>query len=267
MKRKRAKFKNVMSVMLLVLMIVPVFFLGSALAEVSSIYTDKKGINIVFSQEMDCSSVSEALSVEVVLAGIGYGTVSGMAVCDAATADFISSADLIPGLDYRIKLSTEVRDAEGNPLDSAYESSFIVADTVLGTVNVLEKDGVKIHTYLSNALQATHIIESENSLVLVDSQFMAPFAVEFREYADSLGKPIERVIISHAHPDHFFGLGAAFEDLEDIVYALEGTRQFIEEVGPGMLENMKPRLGDAAPEKIVVPGQTLEPGTQPLLTP
>jgi glyoxylase-like metal-dependent hydrolase (beta-lactamase superfamily II) len=28
----------------------------------------------------------------------------------------------------------------------------------------------------------------------------------FRAYADSLGKPIDRVIITHAHPDHFLAV-------------------------------------------------------------
>jgi len=121
---------------------------------------------------------------------------------------------------------------------------------------------VRIHTYLSDALQATYIIESANSLVLVDAQFTAPFAREFRSYADGLGKPVERVIISHGHPDHFFGLGAAFDDMSDKIYALAATKEFIETVGPGMLENMKLRLGDAAPDKIVVPTQVIEPGTE-----
>jgi len=133
---------------------------------------------------------------------------------------------------------------------------------VIGTVRVNEKGGVRIHTYLSDALQATYIIESANSLVLVDAQFTAPFAREFRSYADGLGKPVERVIISHGHPDHFFGLGAAFDDMSDKIYALAATKEFIETVGPGMLENMKLRLGDAAPDKIVVPTQVIEPGTE-----
>ncbi len=134
MKRKRMKFKNVMSVMLLVLMTVPVFFQGSALAdqpEVSSIYWDNKGLNIVFSREMDCSSVSEALTLEVVVTGVGYGTVSGTAVCDAATTAFISTGDLLPGLNYRVKLSADAKDAEGNPLGSAYESSFKIAPDLI----------------------------------------------------------------------------------------------------------------------------------------
>ena len=129
-----------------------------------------------------------------------------------------------------------------------------------GSVTVKEKNGIKIHTYLSNSLQATHIIENEKSLVLIDAQFLVPFAKEFRAYADSLGKPIERVIISHGHPDHFFGLGAAFKDMEKKVYALKGTQQFIKKVGPVMLKNLGKKLGKAVPEELIVPTHVIEIG-------
>lgn len=137
----------------------------------------------------------------------------------------------------------------------------MAAAEMQGEITVLEKDGVKIHTYVSpedSNLDATHIIEGEKSLVLVDAQFLMPYAQEFRAYADSLGKPIERLIVSHAHPDHFFGL-AAFADVPS--YALAGVQQAIEQAGPGMLERMRPRLGEAAPEKVVVPTEVIEPGT------
>ncbi len=140
------------------------------------------------------------------------------------------------------------------------ESTSAASPDMKGTVQVMEKGAVKIHTYLSPVLQATHIIESQNSLVLVDAQFMVPFAREFRAYTDSLGKPIERIIITHGHPDHFFGLGAAFEDKNENIYALVGTQQFIKKVGPKMLKNIGKKLGKAAPEKIIVPAHVLEPG-------
>ena len=130
-----------------------------------------------------------------------------------------------------------------------------------GSVNVAEKGGIKIHTYMSDKLQATHIIESKNSLVLVDSQFFASFAKEFRAYADSLNKPIERVIISHSHPDHFLGLGAGFADVKDKIYALSGTKAFSDKAGPGMFKNMKKRLGDALADQFVGPSQVLKTGT------
>ena len=70
---------------------------------------------------------------------------------------------------------------------------------------------VRIHTFVSsfaynNIANATHIIESRNRLVLVDGQFLAPYAQKFRSYADGLGKPIDRVYLSHRHPDHWFGV-------------------------------------------------------------
>ena len=52
---------------------------------------------------------------------------------------------------------------------------------------------VRIHTFVSsfeysNIANATHIIETKNQLVLVDGQFLVPYARAFRDYADSLGK-------------------------------------------------------------------------------
>jgi len=69
---------------------------------------------------------------------------------------------------------------------------------------------VRIHTFVAsfaynNIANATHIVETRNQLVLVDSQFLVPYARAFRDYADSLGKPIERLYVSHRHPDHWFG--------------------------------------------------------------
>lgn len=63
-------------------------------------------------------------------------------------------------------------------------------------------------------------------IVLVDGQFLVSCARAFRDYADSLGKPIDRLYVSHRHPDHWFGLGAAFSDVT--IYALPETRDFIQ---------------------------------------
>src|ERR1700728_1647026 len=90
--------------------------------------------------------------------------------------------------------------------------------------------GVLIHTFVAaytnnNIANATHIIESENKLILVDGQFLVPYARKFRDYADHLRKPIERLYLSHRHPDHWFGLGTAFSDIP--IYALAETRDFV----------------------------------------
>lgn len=123
---------------------------------------------------------------------------------------------------------------------------------------------VRIHTVISsfaydNIANATHIIESKNKLVLVDGQFLAPYAKEFRKYADSLKKPIDRLYLSHRHPDHWFGLAAAFNDVD--IYALPETISFLKEHGEdSRLDHWK--LGDFVPDTVVIPKETAKPGAE-----
>ncbi len=123
---------------------------------------------------------------------------------------------------------------------------------------------VRIHTFISsfaynNIANATHIIESRSRLVLVDAQFLVPYAQQFRAYADSLGKPIERLYLSHRHPDHWFGLGAAFSDVA--IYALPETISFLKEHGEDSRQDHW-KMGELAPDSIVVPQEAVDPGEE-----
>jgi glyoxylase-like metal-dependent hydrolase (beta-lactamase superfamily II) len=126
---------------------------------------------------------------------------------------------------------------------------------------VLDRDGVRVHTltapdaFLANS---THIIETEHALVLVDGQFVVPYATAFRQYADSLGKPIERLYLSHAHVDHFFGIGAAFTDVE--VYAPAATIDVLREQGEAMRAERAAQYGPLVPGQVVVPRHVVGPG-------
>lgn len=130
------------------------------------------------------------------------------------------------------------------------------------TMVVKRAGDVRIHTFVAaftgdNIANATHIVESANALVLIDGQFLAPYARKFREYADGLGKPIERLYVSHRHPDHWFGTGVAFGDVP--VHALPETADFIREHGEDSIADHW-KLGDLAPAGITVPKETVEPG-------
>ncbi len=123
---------------------------------------------------------------------------------------------------------------------------------------------VRIHTFIAsffgdNIANATHIVETKNQLVLVDSQFLVPYARAFRDYADSLGKPIERLYLSHRHPDHWFGTGAAFGDVP--IYALPETMTFIQEHGEDSISDHW-KLGDLVPDQVVVPKRVVSPGEE-----
>jgi glyoxylase-like metal-dependent hydrolase (beta-lactamase superfamily II) len=121
---------------------------------------------------------------------------------------------------------------------------------------------VRVHTFVAsfegdNIANATHIIESRNCLVLVDAQFLAPYARQFRQYADGLGKPIDRLYVSHRHPDHWLGLGEAFGDVP--VHALAETATFIQEHGEQSRDDHW-KLGGLVPERVVVPQEIVKPG-------
>lgn len=114
------------------------------------------------------------------------------------------------------------------------------------------QNAIRIHTLIAsytenNIANATHIIESAKKLVVVDGQFLAPYAEEFREYANRLDKKIERVYLSHRHPDHWFGMPTAFPD--QIVYALQETIDWVKDNGEESLANHVAKVGeDLAPK-------------------
>jgi glyoxylase-like metal-dependent hydrolase (beta-lactamase superfamily II) len=60
----------------------------------------------------------------------------------------------------------------------------------------------------------TYIVEGDTSLVLIDSHFTDESAQAFRDYADSIGKPIDRIYVTHEHPDHINGLVTVFADID-----------------------------------------------------
>lgn len=123
---------------------------------------------------------------------------------------------------------------------------------------------VRVHTFVSsfldnNIANATHIIEGPTKLVLVDGQFLAPYARQFREYADTLGKPIDRVYLSHRHPDHWFGLGTAFRDVP--VVALAETVDFLKQHGEDSRADHW-KLGAYGPDAVVIPDGLVHPGEE-----
>lgn len=130
------------------------------------------------------------------------------------------------------------------------------------TVQQYNFDDVTIHAYTSPVAvgsSGTYIIESANTLVLIDAQWMAPFALDFRAYADTLGKPIDRVVITHAHLDHYFGLTAGFPDVD--AYALAATQQAIAEQAPNFYKLRQELFGYSAYPAVVIPQMVIDEGS------
>lgn len=134
-------------------------------------------------------------------------------------------------------------------------------------VSKIEKGGgVTLHCLASGEdgeMANAVIIETARSLVVVDTMNLLPYARELRAYADGLGKPIDRVLITHAHPDHWFGV-ECFLDVPTM--AFPETRADIEAKGDFFLDSHRTMHGkkesaEVLPAKKVVPAQDLEEGT------
>jgi glyoxylase-like metal-dependent hydrolase (beta-lactamase superfamily II) len=106
---------------------------------------------------------------------------------------------------------------------------------VEGTVSVTPAGEATIHTYTAPETGwhvNSHLIELPSQLVLFDAQLTPGYAREVLKIASALGKPLTRLYISHAHPDHF--VGAALVDAPS--YALARVKELIDSSGDVRIE-------------------------------
>lgn len=129
----------------------------------------------------------------------------------------------------------------------------------------IEKNGVTLHCMSSGEdgeLVNSVIVETTGSLVVIDVLNLLPYSKELRSYCDNLGKPIDRVLITHAHPDHWFGI-ECFQDVP--VFAFPETRADINAKGDFFLEHHRSLHGSEAasvvPAVKIVPAEELKEGT------
>jgi len=130
-----------------------------------------------------------------------------------------------------------------------------------GSMMVTEFKDSTIHSYQSPNLTGcvtTHIIETPERLIIIDGQRSVIYGEEIRKYAEGLGKPVDRMIISHLHPDHWFG---AYQFRDVPVHSLKQTQGEIDQLGEFFIEISKPSLGEHVPPTKVVPDSIIADGS------
>ena len=136
--------------------------------------------------------------------------------------------------------------------------------TRLGTVQVSRRGPATLHTYVASdrsALVTAHIVEASDGLYLVDCQFTQSHAAEFRDYANSLGKPIRQVHISHPHPDHFSGYAKNFSDVPVVTTAKVRDVMKKRWIDSGRIKDLVKAIGKEAPEAFVEPEASVALGS------
>lgn len=109
-----------------------------------------------------------------------------------------------------------------------------------------QAEDLKVHTFTApeKGWQVnSHIIELPSQLLVIDSQYLLPYAREVVAYAGQLQKPIARLYISHYHPDHLLGAVA----FSVPIYALAQVSAKIAAVGDRVAREEHEKFGDDVP--------------------
>lgn len=141
----------------------------------------------------------------------------------------------------------------------------VAAPALQGAVTVHDHGAVRIHDYQApedSVLVHSVIVEGPTRLVLFDAQLLTPYAAEVAEYAASLGKPLERIVVSHVHADHWSGLQTVLDRFPGTpVFALDSVREFVATTGDAVLANRAATpFGPLMAKVAVVPGEVLPVG-------
>jgi hypothetical protein len=136
----------------------------------------------------------------------------------------------------------------------------------MGAILVGQFGPVTIHSYLSPAdgfHVNTQMIEGPTAVVIFDGQLLLPYADEVASYVQTLGKPVDRIILSHAHTDHWSGLQVLTERFPDArVFALDGVADQLRARGLARLDSLRRIYGDKVATKVTVPTETITEGLQ-----
>jgi hypothetical protein len=150
--------------------------------------------------------------------------------------------------------------------DGAPGTEDAAASGRMGAILVSQFGPIKIHSYLSPAdgfHVNTQMIEGPTAVVIFDGQLLLPYAGEVASYAQALGKPVDRIVLSHAHTDHWSGLQVLTERFPDArVFALDGIADQLHARGQARLDSFRPIYGDGIATKVTIPTETITEGLQ-----
>jgi glyoxylase-like metal-dependent hydrolase (beta-lactamase superfamily II) len=133
-----------------------------------------------------------------------------------------------------------------------------------GTVTMTRAGAVTVHTYTAPEhgwRTNSHLIELPTQLIAFDTQLTLDYAAEVLAVAERIGKPITRLYISHAHPDHFVGTGTFAAE----TYSLASQRDLINSSSNGRIEHRRCFTQDDGSEQSTAActiDHAVEPGTE-----
>lgn len=157
-------------------------------------------------------------------------------------------------------MSAYADNADTNTVSKQITEGFPLDTNHLGTLETLRVNDVYIHLYHGTDMAGvnSYVIETAHKLIVLDAQHFKSQGAEVRKFIDFLEKDVERVIVSHAHADHFMALGN-FADLP--TFSTGETKIIIENEGDGVRRArlaMGEPFASEYPDSVAIPTNVLE---------
>ena len=113
----------------------------------------------------------------------------------------------------------------------------------------------QVYVSAPEAFSATStLILGESSAILVDAQFTLSEGAKVAAWIAGTGKELQAIYITHAHPDHYFGLVSVLERFPGTpVYTTAEVREHMVVDAPKDLAQWKPAFGAELPDQPVFP--------------
>jgi glyoxylase-like metal-dependent hydrolase (beta-lactamase superfamily II) len=121
----------------------------------------------------------------------------------------------------------------------------------------------KIHSYTSAEpmLQVNaFIVETNKELVIVDTTLTMSDSRALKQKADSLGKPVAGIILTHGHPDHIAGTYNIAPKGDLPIYALPSVKKLMEQTEAAKHQQWSALFGNEWIPNWVYPNQMVNDG-------
>ncbi len=125
--------------------------------------------------------------------------------------------------------------------------------------------GPVIHTYRaaeSGLCVNSYLVEAESGVVVIDTNLLVSDIAALRARLAALKKPLQAILVTHAHPDHFNGVLDLVRDREVPVYAAAGVARVIGEIAEAKRAQWSPVYGPEWPAETYYPNSLLADGEQ-----
>lgn len=116
---------------------------------------------------------------------------------------------------------------------------------------------VALHTYTAGEAGLfvnSYLLETDSGVVVIDTNLLNPDIAALQARVAAVGKPLQAVFVTHAHPDHFNGVFELIRHKDEVpVYATAGVAKAIREIADAKRAQWGPVYGQAWPAETAYP--------------